>query len=52
MTQPISATPTTIAQGGKRRAGRTMRISSSAGPACRWRSASDFFSASSMNDMA
>src|SRR3954470_17317423 len=47
----INTIPNTTAQIGKRRVGRTMRISSSAGPACRWRSFSDFFSASRINDM-
>ncbi|MBK9253780.1 MAG: hypothetical protein IPM70_18670 [Proteobacteria bacterium] len=42
----------TQAQGGMRRRGGAMRTSISTGPDCRWRSDSDFFSASRMNDMA
>lgn len=42
----------THAQIGMRRRGAAMRTSISTGPDCRWRSDSDFFSASRMNDMA
>jgi len=40
-----------MAHSGKRVRGGATRTSNSAGPLCRWRSLSDFFSASRMNDI-
>ena len=47
---PSSTAITTAHTGNVRRGGATL-TSKSDGPLCRWRSLSDFFSASRMNDM-